>query len=318
MKILLLAVAFLILSFSGFAQYNSENLKLTTNDFSVEQYTFEKLRIYPIRANDVFRSFYKGVGKFENLETAIAANDIEVTESSATGTVNTLIVDNKSNDTLYLMAGEVVKGGKQDRVLGQDVVLAPGEQMNIAAFCVESGRWTQSSSKGTNGNDKFDGYFFTSSRDVRKAAIVGKNQGEVWDKVSETTAANAVFSGTSAYTALGNNKEYKETIERYMKKFRSAWDGDNKVVGVVAVTGDKIIGADIFATHDLFVNAYNSLLHSYTTDAMSNGKAVTITTAEVQKYLDRFLADESIQEKALEGNGKMFKQKGRKLHMTAF
>lgn len=318
MKIRLLIAAFLTLSFSGFAQYNSENLKLTTSDYSVERFTFENLRIYPIRANDVFRDFYKGVGKFENLEDAIAADNIDVTESSSSGTVNTLIVNNKSEDTLYLMAGEIVKGGKQDRVLGQDVVLAPGEEMNIAAFCVESGRWTQSSSKGKNGNDKFEEYFFTSSREVRKAAIVDQNQGQVWDKVSETTAANGVSSGTSAYTALANNKDYKETVEKYMKKFRSAWDGDNEVVGVVAVTGNKIIGADIFATHDLFVNSYNSLLHSYTTDAMSNGKEVTITTKEVQKYLDKFLANEAEQEKALEGNGKMFKHKRRKLHMASF
>lgn len=318
MKTHLLIAAFLILSFSGFAQYNSENLGLTTNEYSVERYTFENLRIYPIRANDVFRDFHKSVGTFNNLQSAILADDVDVTESSASGTVNTLFAENKSEDTLYIMAGEVVKGGKQDRVIGQDMVIAPGEKVNLAAFCVEQGRWTQSSSKGKNGNDKFDGYFNTSSREIRKAAIVDKSQGEVWNKVAEITAGNNVRSRTSAYTALDGDKDYKETIDKYMKEFKSAWDADNKVVGVVAVTGGKVIGADIFATHNLFVNSYNSLLHSYITDAMTNGKAVTITSEEVQKYLDRFLADEAEQEKALKGNGSMFKHKKRKLHMAAF
>ena len=39
------------------------------------------------------------------------------------------------------MAGEVVKGGKQDRVIAQDVVLAPGETIDLNAFCVEKNRW---------------------------------------------------------------------------------------------------------------------------------------------------------------------------------
>ena len=318
MKVHLLISVLLFLKISGFAQYNSENLKLTTNDYSVKRYTYENLRIYPIRANEVFREVHKDIGKFNNLENAIKDDELEVTELSESGTVNTLYAENKSQDTVYILAGEVVKGGKQDRIIGQDIVIAPGEKVNLAAFCVEQGRWTKGKSKGSNGNAKFDGYFNFSSKEVRKAAVVGKNQGEVWSKVAETTIANDVSSGTSAYTALGDSKEYKETVEKYLKRFKSAWDGDEKVVGVVAVTGDKVIGTDIFATHDLFVNSYNSLLHSYTTDAMSNGDIVKIPNGEVQKYLDKFLANEAIQEKALEGNGSMFKYKNRKLHMTAF
>jgi len=318
MKTYLLIATFLTLHFSGIAQYNSDNLKLAVNAYSIERYTFENLRIYPIRANDVFRGYHQSVGTFKNLESAIEDDDIEVTELSASGTVNKLFAENKSADTLYVMAGEVVKGGKQDRVIGQDIVIGPGEKVNLAAFCVEQGRWTHSATKGENGNDKFDGYFNTSSKEVRKAAIVDKNQRKVWDKVAEVTEVNDVNTSTGAYTALGGDKDYKQSIDKYMKQFRSAWDSDNKVVGVVAVTGDKVIAADIFATHNLFVNSYNSLLHSYTTDAITTGEAVTITSEAVQKYLDNFLKDEENQEKALEGIGSMFKHKKRKLHMTTF
>ena len=318
MKTLLLFTSFLVLGLNSFSQYNTDNLKLTTNEYSVDRYTYENLRIFPIRANDVFREAYKDVGKFNNLETAIKDDNLEVTETDVSGQVNTLYAENQSKDTIYIMAGEVVKGGKQDRIIGQDIVIAPGKKVNLSAFCVEQGRWTKSKTKGDNGNDKFDGYFNVTSKEIRKAAIVDKNQGVVWNKVAETTERNNVSSGTGAYTALDNSKEYKETIDQYMAKFKSAWDGDSKVVGVVAVTGDKIIGADIFATHDLFVNAYNSLLHSYMTDAMTNGAAVTITHTEVQTYLDKFLANEAEQEKALEGKGLLFKHKKRKLHLASF
>ncbi len=318
MKTLINFAICLLFSQSGMAQYNSDNLSLPTNTETIDLYTFENLRIIPILANNTFKTEFKDVGNFRNLKHAIETDGLEVTEVDRSGTVNTLFAQNSSKDTVYIMAGEVVKGGKQDRIIGQDVVIAPGEKLNLSAFCVEQGRWTNSSSKGDNGNDKFDGYYNVSSKEVRKAAIVNKNQSTVWSKVAETTSENDATSGTSTYTALENSKEYKDAIAKYMSRFQSLWDNDERVVGVVAASGNEVIGADIFATHDLFANAYNNLLHSYCTDAMTNGSEVKISTEDIQKYLAQFLANEDNQEKALDGKGSLFKHKNRTLHLTTF
>ena len=62
-----------------------------------------------------------------------------------TGSVNQLTVENTSAvKSIFLQAGDVVKGGKQDRVLSNDLFLKPKSgAVPIDSFCVEHGRWTK-------------------------------------------------------------------------------------------------------------------------------------------------------------------------------
>jgi len=56
--------------------------------------------------------------------------------------VNRLMVVNRSEKPLYLMPGEVIVGGDQDRTIGRELVIAPtGKPTPIEVFCVEHGRW---------------------------------------------------------------------------------------------------------------------------------------------------------------------------------
>ncbi len=312
MKTIIL-IGFTLLSTYAFSQYNDENLKIVNDSENIEQFSFKKIRIYPIQANDVFQNTFKDLGKYTNLENAIKENKVIISEVSDSGSVNTLYAKNTSKKTIYIMAGEVVKGGKQDRIVGQDIVLAPGESKNINAFCVEHGRWQ----KKESGNN-FIGYMNVSSKSIRKAAVVNKNQSLVWEKVAEITQENKAGSSTGTYTALENSETYNIEMKEYLTKFKSVWNKDSKVVGVIAVTGNEVIGCDIFATHDLFVNAYNNLIHSYITEALTNGKEVTISNNKVQKYLDQFLKDETKQEENLKGNGDIFNYNGKKMHISKF
>jgi len=56
--------------------------------------------------------------------------------------VNRVVVVNKSDRPLYLMPGEIILGGDQDRTIGRELVIAPtGEPVEIDVYCVEHGRW---------------------------------------------------------------------------------------------------------------------------------------------------------------------------------
>ena len=183
-----------LISFISIAQYNSENLKILELDQlenSNLSFSYEKLKLYPIVANDVFFKEHQEIGDFTLLKDAIEKDKILITEIGAnteietaepirvepereanhrtesyniqnqqiiqsaniggdvSGRVNKLIANNVSSDTIFIMAGEVVKGGKQDRVIAQDVVIAPGEKIDLNAFCVEKNRWvTKDDNKG--------------------------------------------------------------------------------------------------------------------------------------------------------------------------
>ena len=58
--------------------------------------------------------------------------------------VNELAIRNLSNQDIYVQAGDIVRGGDQDRMISIDFIVPPKSgRMPIAAFCVESGRWNK-------------------------------------------------------------------------------------------------------------------------------------------------------------------------------
>jgi ARG/rhodanese/phosphatase superfamily protein len=74
------------------------------------------------------------------LEEALAMGRVKVSEI---GSVNELTVENVGDDEVFVQAGDIVKGGRQDRVLSVDLLLPPHSgRVFIAAFCVEPGRWS--------------------------------------------------------------------------------------------------------------------------------------------------------------------------------
>ena len=323
------------ISAMALAQYNSKNL--TIRDEAV-QFTYKNLRLYPIYANQAFLDAHKNVGKYTPLQQAIEQKKIVVTEAVAavdsshlqqhhtlnpdhveqqiTGggeRVNTLYVENVSNDTIMIMAGEVVKGGKQDRVLASDMILPPmSGKTDISVFCVEQGRWNYEGGLGVYG------YSNCSNVSVRKEAVVTKSQQEVWKQVAIVTEVNGASTGTGTYTALDTSKNYNAELKGYLDHFKAIMKTQANVIGVVACTGDSILGCDMFATPDLFNTYLDNLLNSYATEAISNGSAAKTSYAAVQEYLNKFLADESKQEEVVEKNGSILKNKGRKLHLTKF
>jgi len=340
---IIFAIFILVVSFGSLAQeHNHRNLKiletLPQSDETVAdpthfdmRFSHKNLRLFPIIANDTYVDAHKDIGKFTLLKEAIETEKIAITETGArhmanesrngrnnnndvSGTVNTLFAKNNSQDTIFIMAGEVVKGGKQDRVIGQDIVLAPGEEMDLSAFCVEKSRWT---TKENNGG-KFDGYYNVSSMDIRQTVAKDKDQGEVWRKVDEHTSKNGASSETKTYTNLANSEEYQANVESYMNVFNSLFRDDKRVIGVIAVTGDKVMGVDMFATHDLFISSFSNLLHSYIGHAITNGSEVTITNDKVYAYLDDIFKDQEKQEENIKKNGSVYKYRNRKLHIAKF
>lgn len=324
-------------SMPAVAQYNSENLKIR----EAVSFTYKNLRLYPVFANQVFLDEHKDISKYTSLQKAVAEKKITVTETGSSsntnagnnmrasvnvnqdseggnGTVNTLFIENTSNDTIMIMAGEVVKGGKQDRVLAQDMVLLPHSgRKDISVFCVEHGRW-QYSTESQKANHSFYGYSRVSTMSVRKAAVVEKDQQKVWKNVADVTAKNSASSNSGSYTALDTSRTYNHELKAYLDFFNSKMKSQNHVVGMVACTGNKVIGCDMFATPDMFRQYFDNLMSSYSTEAISNGSAATAGQQTVQTYLDKILSDESKQESEVEKNGTILKSNGKKLHLATF
>lgn len=341
MKTVLFAFLGLLVYGSALSQYNSKNLSIpATTDNS---YTYQHLRIYPIYASKEFLEVFKDVGKYMTLSKALEEKKVVISEAVdstriirsgnnlnnnaqvqqqqyQTGgeTVNKLFIENVSEDTVLVFAGEVVKGGKQDRMLAQNMLLPPKSgKMDVSVFCVEQNRWTY----GEN-NDSTKTKFTTNknyaSNSMRKVAIVDKNQSGVWKEVDNVTTKNNAKTNSNTFTALKESKEYQEKLAGYLSYFEKSIKDTINLVGFVACTGDKVIGCDMFATHDMLKNQMANLLQTYTTEAITNGSNPTVNSEMVNVYLNKFLTDESTQDVEVNKNGTIYKHKGRKLMMSKF
>ena len=106
--------------------------------------------------------------------------------------VNTLVLVNNSKRPLILLAGEIVTGGKQDRIVGKDRIIAPeSDPVDLSVFCVEHGRWTESSAKFSSSN------FLMAVPAVRGKAMA-KSQQQVWDAVQNQNANTTANLATTA------------------------------------------------------------------------------------------------------------------------
>ena len=122
-----------------------------------------------------------------------------------------------------------------------------------------------------------------------------KDQSKVWDKVSEMNAANGTVTSSGTYTAIGQSKDFSEKLKQYLAFFKDKFKTDDKVIGVIVVSGNKVIGCDMFATSDMFKKNYENLLASYATEAIMHGSVVNIAAATVQQYMDKLLSNEKEQ-----------------------
>jgi len=341
--ILLIAIYPLIV----FSQYILQEgfISLETNEKIHEDFTFKNLRIYPLMGGEHFQEAHRDIGDYTNLEEALEKEKVLITEKGgeapgnaglnsdelldedysrnqiqnqrsyeADGEVNKLFVENVSIDTVYLMAGEVVKGGKQDRVLASDMVLPPNSgKVEMPVFCVEHGRWSYKSDASG-----FTEYYTVSANSIRGKAVKEKNQHEVWDAVEDVTEKQGATSGSGTLAALEDAEDYNKSLDEYAKYFADQLSQMDNCIGFVGVTGDRIIGCDIFATPDLFEKQSNNLLDAYISEAISEGEQIKIKDKEVLAYLNEFLSDESTQEEVVNSKGMQYKYRGRKLHLNTY
>src|SRR5438128_5543491 len=140
-------------------------------------FNHENLTIFLIHGPDKLKD-----KKFLTLQEALEQKKVVVHETS---NVNQLTVENLSpNEEIFIQAGEIVKGGKQDRLLSIDLIVsAHSGQVPIAAFCVEHGRWVKrGNEEGTSFARSSD---IAASNSLRLARTYKKAHWQDWKEVSE-------------------------------------------------------------------------------------------------------------------------------------
>ncbi len=288
---------------------------------------YENIAIFPVVSGSS-----QDTSSFLTLEEGLASGEVIVSERGAAGmvrnrgqvrpiatpqydsgaSVNQLVLINRSKRPLLLLAGELVSGGKQDRIIGKDRIVPVGaEPLPLDVFCVEHGRWTGSSSQ------------FTASKtivhpSVREQAAVDQKQTEVWAAVSGGSTAAARLSATApsapaprlsanaladAISSEAPTQSYRKIyessrvggsvdsfVEQVQRRFARATSGlkGERVVGVVVAYGGEVAWSDIFASGELFHQYWSKLLRSYAVEALARPTLrETASVEDAREFLRR-------------------------------
>ncbi len=253
-------------------------------------YSYKNLTIFLIHGKD------ESSGK--NVLTLQEAMEMKVLRVYETSAVNELAVENISKQfDVFIQSGDIVKGGKQDRVLSVSIIIPAGSgRILISAFCVESGRWqkrgNEDSGQFSSSNDRLV------TRDLKLAANKSSSQQEVWAKVGEAQSrlsqnvgapVAARDSATSLQLSLENGK-VTATAAEYMRKLANLIEGKSDVIGYAFAINGKLNSADIYSSNALFKKLWMKMLKATTIEAVSeiNGKTVVATAkpADVSSFLN--------------------------------
>ncbi len=309
----------------------SENNILTHND----------VHIFPITASTEHIAKHSELASFKNLKESIGQikgfNIMEKKEfgrSNGDGTVNELTVYNKSKDTIIIISGDVITGGKQDRVIEQNYVITPNKIQNIPVYCVEQGRWEyqeeremeeemeveesvpQERIKKSKNIYAFNGYVNVASNEVRQQVKYSKSQEAVWAAVGDVTRANKAESETKTYAALEDSEEFTNKRDAYIRFFEGRFDYTDNVVGMIVVNGDKVLGTEIFNHPTLFKKQFSVMMHGYITDAISNGNENELKINKVESHFEKVKRDykKDLGEKESQ---KKFRYNGKIVHFSS-
>ena len=237
-------------------------------------YTHKNLTIFLIHGKD------ESSGK--NVLTLQEAMEMKVLRVYETSDVNELEVENISKYyDVFIQSGDIVKGGKQDRVLAISIMIpARSGRVSISAFCVESGRWEkrkgEEAAQFSSSNDRLV------TKNLKLAANKSGSQQEVWAKVSEAQSrlsrnvggsVAAADSATSLQLSL-ENRRVAATSGEYVRALQTIINGKSDVIGYAFSINGKLNSADIYSSNTLFKKLWGKMLKAATIEAVAelNGR----------------------------------------------
>jgi hypothetical protein len=291
------------------------------------------LTVFPVVAAKTYPT-----AEFLTLDEGLRSGEVLVTEAGSVqglirrpttpavhhngAEVNRLVLVNNSKRPLLLLAGEIVTGGKQDRVIGKDRIVPPeSDPVDLSVFCVEPGRWV-ATSEHFGASEAMYGYAIggpihgttapapmamMARPSVRASAMADKDQNKVWDEVRKNQAAETVtmqvtgaapavateIAQTSSYAKVMENAEVKKQVDAVAKPIEESYQSlirqlrDRNAVGVVVAVNGRIICADVFASTSLLEKYWPKLVRSYASEAVvTRAKEVEVTANRAQAFLE--------------------------------
>lgn len=251
---------------SGFKQFVSEQ---NHDTFVISQpYTYRNLEVFLIHSASGLKC-----RTFTSLQTALKEGLIKVYESEI---INSMYIDNATDQAVFINSGEILKGGKQDRAVQKDVIVPLHvSRYAVTCFCVEERRWSQRSADESAKQFKSSTKMIAGGK-LKKSLVVTNSQFGLWSSISEYQnnvnanlmnffdVRNADVTKNNSYSSLELTldnpalNKVRDEIKRHLGEFTDI----GKANGMAVVINGNLVGLDLYNSSDLFSKLFDKLLES--------------------------------------------------------
>lgn len=300
---------FLLLSLHALTQ-------LTYNELTVQYdsvWHFKNLALIPVK----FKSSGQGnngsigEGNVISFGEAMQSGKLSVKEmiTPQGSDINVLLIKNHTKKNVLVNSGEMVKGGKQDRVAATTSIIPPGDEFYLSVYCIEKGRWS----------DKIKSFNYAGAADIhlKKEIDVAQKQNDVWKEIDHRFKNDKRLSDTWPYLDL--YYQFDEIDSAYYRYFISRFQSsDSAFAGFIAVTNDQIINCELFASTELCRLSYQGLITTYIRGLINKENTKAINTTQAVQFCNKFLKSNEQQQSYVPLHGRIDKLDGSVLHLVVY
>jgi hypothetical protein len=212
-------------------------------------------------------------------DEGITSGQIVVQELAA-GSVPTLQVRNLGDRWTFLLAGELVAGGKQSRTVREDALLPPHSAawINLPVYCIEQRRWSEPG--------EFNSAKAAAPNSLRSGINQDYDQTRVWTEAKRAQESAGVSSPTDDVTSVYTDPKTAARIDgmtaRIIRRIPR-----REYVGLVVAHGRQIVSADLFANSTLYSKLYEKVIRSHVAEMFDKDDPAHPTAEEARAFLGR-------------------------------
>jgi hypothetical protein len=219
-----------------------------------------------------------------------AQSSLGINGVGAGASVGTIVIENKSDLPILVCGGSIVKGGNQDRQIGQDFVIRGKTTVPVDAFCIEHGRWN-SNREGQSTKGAFLSTGKITAKSIRASAQYAGDQSLVWDNVAAVNAFNGKAPATGTYLATieeaddATDERRKSIAASIGEHFTTLAKNGHAPVGFAYAIGGKPQTVRVFAHPRLLADHLSSFV-----DAMTVESELAKDTTNTKSSIDDVVA----------------------------
>lgn len=220
--------------------------------------TYQNISIYPLKAPQTEAAPVPKTAML-SFTDAIKTNSLQLREL-ASASVGMMQIRNLTQSDIFIAAGTIIEGGKQDRIFARDTIISRNskEWSDLAVFCCEADRWS-TTPKETHLQGEI------ASPMLKKVLYRQKGQWEVWNTIDAQKTSINDRATTSALQTAFSAQKYRDFLAEAAPAMGKM--PDKNIIGIAVSISGKLELIELFNNPELFESNYRALMNSAVLEA---------------------------------------------------